>query len=366
MIPPSRDAGDRDSVREHFRWFAERDAPGASPLYAGLAGIVARDIDLASFLDAAPATQRRPTLLLAAVHWLLLRGVDHDLRAFYPNLVDDPDGGDPSSALHDFVHRYDRDLRALAATRSTQTNEASRCSGLALAFARAHELSGRPLALVELGASAGFLLNADRYFYDFGPAGTLGDAASPVHLTPELRGPLMPPVPRAMPSIVSRTGIDLHPVDVRDEDAIGWLRACIWPEQRARFETFDAALSVARVFPPTLVQGDAIEFLPEIVAQAPRDAAVCIFHSAFTAYLSQRSFERMRGLVQEVSRDRRVLWIASEGLRSSRSLFDLAVPDAPAAGALTLADVRGDSRTARLLALAGYHGQWLRWTDRNP
>ena len=38
-----------------------------------------------------------------------------------------------------------------------------------------------------------------------------------------------------------RTGIDLAPIDVQDDDATTWLRACVWPEHAARRETLLAA-----------------------------------------------------------------------------------------------------------------------------
>src|SRR5947209_354798 len=81
---------------------------------------------------------------------------------------------------------------------------------------------GGPIALLELGASAGLNLLYDRYRYRYGDH-TVGDAASPVTLDCELRG--MAP-PRAILPIAWRGGVDLHPVDVTDDDAVEWLQAC--------------------------------------------------------------------------------------------------------------------------------------------
>ena len=51
----------------------------------------------------------------------------------------------------------------------------------------------------------------------------------------------MPPLDP--PPVAWRAGIDLSPVDLRDPDDVRWLRACLWPDQRARHERFDAAVA---------------------------------------------------------------------------------------------------------------------------
>jgi Uncharacterized protein conserved in bacteria (DUF2332) len=86
-----------------------------------------------------------------------------------------------------------------------------------------------PLALVEVGASAGLCLLPDRYAYDYG--GTIvGDPASPVRLACQPHGPV--PIPAAPPEVVWRRGIDLAPVDLDDpRTSAGW-RAASGPTSR--------------------------------------------------------------------------------------------------------------------------------------
>ena len=43
-----------------------------------------------------------------------------------------------------------------------------------------------------------------------------------------------------LPEIASRTGVDLHPVDVLDPEQRRWLRALVWPEDRPAADLLDA------------------------------------------------------------------------------------------------------------------------------
>jgi hypothetical protein len=60
----------------------------------------------------------------------------------------------------------------VALSRRTQTNEPGRCATLLPALAA---LDG-PLALIEVGASAGLCLHVDRYSYDYGHTHLAGRA----------------------------------------------------------------------------------------------------------------------------------------------------------------------------------------------
>ena len=103
--------------------------------------------------------------------------------------------------------------------------------------------------------------------------------------------------------MVWRAGIDLSPVDVTDDDAVRWLETMVWPEQEERRERLRAAVRIAREDPPYLVRGDLLDELPALVAQAPAQATLVVFHSAVIAYLEPADRERfatmMAGLVAD-------------------------------------------------------------------
>ncbi|MGZ4205096.1 MAG: DUF2332 domain-containing protein [Actinomycetota bacterium] len=342
-----------------MRRFADEELQGSSPLYERLARGVADDPTLLEPLLAAPRAQRRATLYFAAIHHLVLAGDGGDLAAFFPDVAADHARGNPLPALRTFLADHDAALRARFATHNTQTNEVGRCAFLLPMFATVAAHAGKPLALIEAGASAGLNLLFDRYFYDYGSAGSVGDPAARVRLAPEVRG--TSPVPAAMPAVASRVGIDLQPVDVRDDDQIAWLRACIWPEHAERMELFTNAVAAAREDPPHIIRGDVLDALPEAVAGAPAAASVCVFHTATLVYLSHTERAHFAELVHEAGRDRPVWWVAAEGPRILRQVFpDTPIPLREDGYGLVVARAGSD---ARCVGASSYHGRWVEWSE---
>ncbi len=117
------------------------------------------------------------------------------------------------------------DVRSVVLARATQTNEVGRCAALMPLLAELPQ----PVALLEVGASAGLCLLPDRYRYRYqperGPGRQLGPPQSPVTLTCELRGDTEPPT--GLPQVAWRAGLDLDPVDITDPDAIRWLETLV-------------------------------------------------------------------------------------------------------------------------------------------
>src|SRR5437764_8406279 len=150
-----------DQAEEHARIgrayirFAEREARGRSPLYEALALGVAADPEVLGFLAALPAEKRQPNLLLAAVRRLF--GTVTDYGEFRRRFLDNSEA-----------------VRWLMLARSTQTNEPGRCATLLPVLA----MLPQPLALLEVGASAGLCLLPDCYGYDYGGIRLPRDPAS--------------------------------------------------------------------------------------------------------------------------------------------------------------------------------------------
>ena len=262
-------------VRTHFRYWGQVEArANLSPLYEVFGYAVAEDDAVLALAAECREGQPPPNVLFAAVHALLRHYPDHPLRAYCASLGGSKPADDAAGwLLREFCLTHREELLPVIHTRLTQTNEVRRCGVLLPAFAQVAGETGQPLALIEIGPSAGLNLLFDRYQYHYGDL-RVGDPASPVALDCEPRGELGS---LAIPAVVSRTGIDINPLDVRNEADVEWLRALLWPEHLDRLQLLDAALDVAREDPPVLHRGDVIELLPDVVRAATEGSTVCLF-----------------------------------------------------------------------------------------
>jgi hypothetical protein len=270
------------STAENYRTFAA-EARDRSPRYEELALAVAADPAILGFLGTLPARQRQPNLLFAAARLL---GAEPPDRA----------------GLRALVSQRGAELSAVLMTRRTQTNEPARCATLLPALAA---LPG-PLALIEVGASAGLTLLADKYSYDYGGHRVAGtDPLAPV-LDCRPLGPV--PLPDRVPEVVWRAGLDLNPLQVTSEDDVRWLHCLVWPDEAGREERLSAAVETARRDPPPVYRGDLLTDLPGLVAEAPRDATVVVFHTAVLAYVRPPDRAEFAETVSQLG----VTWLSNE------------------------------------------------------
>lgn len=314
-------------IAERYAAFAMDEARGWSGVYEKLALAVAQSSDLLAFIATLPMERRQPNLFLAAVRQVC--GV--------------PRGGDD---LRRLVSACQAQIREVMLSRTTQTNEPARCAVLLPILARLPQ----PLALLEVGASAGLCLLPDRYRYDYGNAriDMTGDAHAPV-LTCAVSGPF--PLPKAIPRIAWRAGLDLNPIDVRSESDVAWLEALVWPGQDERLARLRAAIAIARRDPPNVVRGDLLTDLVQLVAMAPKDATVVVFHSAVLGYVpSQSAREQFAATVMETGAE----WISNEAPGVFPSIARRA-PPSPARGRFLMA------WNGSPVAWTGPHGQSLDW-----
>lgn len=309
-----------------YRRFAASCAGGGSPDYERIALGVAEDERVLDLVLSLPAgNKRQPNLLLGAVRFL----------------------GGPTGSWEGFapwvVAHWDR-VRKVVLERMTQTNEVRRCATLLPVLA---SLPG-PLALIEVGASAGLCLYPDRYRYSYDGGAPIGPAQSPVLLECATVGPV--PLPRAVPRVVWRAGLDLNPLDAGDAEDMRWLESLIWPgpARAGRVERLRAAASVAAAEPPLLVRGNLLEALPGLVAKAPGDATLVVFHSAVAAYLSVQERTQFEQMMGELGGH----WISNEGGRVF-SGWEHVQPPEPTDFTLAV--------DGRVVAYTGEHGQSVTW-----
>lgn len=293
--------------------FAEGALAAGSPTYARLSAQIAGDARIATLLDTLPV-QPHPTLLLGTLRWY-----DAPLSA-------------------DWIVEHWALVADVLLTKRTQTNEPARCALLLPALATLPE----PLALVEVGASAGLCLLYDRWRYDYDGT-VVGDGPVTLHCAVNDRVP----IPARVPEIAWRAGLDLNPLDASDADTRRWLECLVWPEHEDRRATLHAALDVAAADPPDVRRGDLLHDLPRLLDEAPRDATVVVLHTAVLLYADRAT----RAEFVTLLRDRGVHRLGAE---SADVLPHLASPDVPSSTfVLSLDD--------DVLALAQPHGRSLEW-----
>jgi hypothetical protein len=315
--PPEPDT----AIAAEYAEFAAREAHGVSPVYERLSLAVSADTELLGLLSTLPPRKWQPNLLFGVVR--LLGGPVEDAAAF-----------------HDYTVANWPAIQAEVHVRATQTNEAGRCAVLLPALAGLPQ----PLALLEVGASAGLCLYPDRYGYRYGES--VVGSGEPV-LECALTG-VAPP--RSVPEVVWRAGLDLNPLDVTSTGDVAWLDALIWPEHEHRRARLHAAATVAAAEPPLLLRGDLVDDLPALAAQAPPDATLVVFHSSVMSYVP----EPRRVAFVETVRALPGHWLSNESPRLMP--YDRPLPKPP------------DDALHNVLALDGAplawtrpHGQELSW-----
>ncbi|MBG6084173.1 DUF2332 domain-containing protein [Zhihengliuella flava] len=282
-------------------WF-----PAHSPLYAEWAEGVAASPELLERIGSLPTSKQQPNLVFAAARFC----------------------GCPDAGFEEFkafaLQRWDA-IAAEARSRMTQTNESARCATLLPVFEHIQRQSGQPLALIELGPSAGLCLVPDRYAYQYDDGEVLGaenlTAGAPL-LPCTTRGGV--PLPTRLPEIASRVGVDLNPLDAADPATRRWLECLVWPGQTRRLERLRAGLDVvASLDGLELVRGDLMDQLERLVSRVPAGQTPVVYHSAVIAYLPPDLRERFTELVTSLP----CRWVANEGFfMSAATDADIAVP----------------------------------------
>ncbi|MGH3950745.1 MAG: DUF2332 domain-containing protein, partial [Pseudonocardiaceae bacterium] len=272
-------------IKQALGRFAE-EAAGSSPLYGHLAEHAAADDEVAALLTAAPEGNAHPALLLAVAHRLIEADPIHPLSRYYPTLGG-LDGADAETwpMFRAFLLERADAARELIATRFIQTNEPHRAALLYPAVALAATQARGPLALLEVGCSAGLLLGLDRFGYryqcDGGEQYTAGPVKAPVGLhcaVAVAAGATFVKPPKKL-VVGARIGLDRAPVDAGDEEELAWLEACVWADQPERVRLLRAAAAAQRKNPPELVRGDAVNDLAATAARLPADLPLVVFTS---------------------------------------------------------------------------------------
>ena len=329
VLSMAPDLDELAAIARRYERFATSEARGSSSIYEQLALAVASSFELLTFLQSVPSERRQPNLFLAAVRHV--SGVPRD-----------------GSELKGIVRACASRIRDVILSRSTQTNEPARCAVLLPVLAGLRQ----PMALVEVGASAGLCLLPDRYGYDYGThriePPSPGPAVAPVFQCMASPGT---PLPLALPKVGWRCGLDLNPLDVSSPVAMAWLETLVWPGQEHRARGLRAAIEIARADPPEVRRGDLLADLPAIAALAPNDLQLVVYHTAVLGYVpSQSDRDAFAKTVAQTG----AVWISNE-VPSVFPELAKAAPPPPGPGHFLLAT------DGKPVAWTGPHGQSIEW-----
>ncbi|WP_157232877.1 DUF2332 domain-containing protein [Kibdelosporangium phytohabitans] len=354
--------------------FAVHEAAGISPLYELLAGRAKDDDEVAALLAAAPENFAHGTLFFAAAQRLVQAEPWIELASYYLTM-----GGSfgPDERVwplfREFVlDRADR-MRELISTRTTQTNEVRRAApmfpAIAQAAKEAAKVSKGPIGLLDVGTSAGLLLGVDRYGFRYqneaGEQVNAGPAKTPLVLTCAASGKPLPRLPKKL-AVGAKVGLDRRPIDLRDEEELAWLEACVWADQPERSRTLRVAAEMQEKDRPTLVAGDAVDDLAAAAAQVPAELPLVVLTSHVLPYMSDDRRQEFVAAVAALAATRPLWWVSQEHYLAAMTYL---VPgrkefeDHPKENWGLLGLVRWESGKpdARLLGRTGAHGQSLSW-----
>lgn len=285
--------------------------------------------------DPMPSADSVPLRLAGALHALKLDGLA--LTGVYPphRVEDDHLWAAVAETLHSHAPRILSWLDS-----APQTNEVRRAAPLAAALATIGETTPAPIALLELGCSAGLNLNLDHFDITCGSQ-RLGNAGACVKIAPDWDGDA--PTGQ-IPPILSRRGVDLHPIDPARADGRLKLLAYLWPDQPDRIDRTDAAIQITRRHPVQITSADAGTWLDQQLAASEPDQTLVVYHTVAWQYFPDDTKARAMAAMQAAPGQ-----VYQFGMES----------DGGTGACLTLTD--HSTGKTRQLGRADFHGRWVHW-----
>lgn len=283
-----------------FRRFASDEAKNNSPLYEYWCERIITNEQLLNLIMHIPETQPKPNLFFGSVQYLSAQKGTQLKRIFEnPNEVNLEES---FQLLLGFCTQHSDELLHLFQTKYVQTNEVQRASYLYPIFSEIAEEAKLPLSLLEIGTSAGLLLNLDGYRYEIEqePPISFGNENSPLTIIAKNYGTPITSVKSL--NISHRIGIDLNIIDLQDSDEFLWLKSLIWPEQIIRRENLEKARAIHRQYSKFLLTGDFRKLLPPLFDNhVLKSSQIIIFHTHVANQFSVTLKSELLSLLQQLS-----------------------------------------------------------------
>ena len=242
-------------LADRFRMAIPTFEAGGAQLDAHLADEAARAAEVDDLFRAAlrpflgePDRLLLPHRLLAAVHRWVLTGQLPELRPYYPS-VDGVLAPDEHTwaGFRDAVVRRAAELPA-ELEGMNQHNEIGRAAPLSVGFLELAAQHDLPHRILEVGASAGLLLNWDRYLpLPWYRRMFVDPSEAPLYVTP--------------PRIQERRGCDLNPIDPATPEGSLRLRSFVWADLADHMRMLDGAIGISQRYPVTVERANGVDWL---------------------------------------------------------------------------------------------------------
>ncbi|CAM5215612.1 hypothetical protein UACE39S_02507 [Ureibacillus acetophenoni] len=292
------------NLTRRFLQFARKECENSSPLYEFLSYQIAEDSVLQKLASQIPVEQPIPNLFFASVQYLLMQQED-PLKSYYPTFTDSPLPINESYApFKEFVLNHQESLLELFNTKLVQTNEVRRCSYLYPMFTEIYKKHGKPLALIEIGTSAGLQLGVDQYNYLYNEEIEVTNSPFALRIESKNLGDPLPDSIYSSPIVKTRIGADLNPINLKDEHELKWIQALIWPEHHERREMLTQAAKVINDLDIEFVRGDAIAHLEDLCASISEEEQIVVFHTHVANQIPRQGREELIAKLVSVSKGR--------------------------------------------------------------
>ena len=275
-----------------------------SPIYAEIFRAMAKDLidngvtaRISENLTIRPQRDAAPLRIAGAIHRLALTGKAPNISRHFPST-----GGAPGPTLiADYLEALVTFTSAVedGLARTVQTNEVGRTTMLVAGmsfFGRAVGIDQTHLR--EIGSSCGLNLQVDSYFFDTGDC-AYGKTNARVRFEGNSWGSPIPDISQC-PSLLSRRGCDVAPLNAHNENDQLTLLSFVWPDQFDRFTRLRDAIENACTSPSYVApdEKDAAVWIHEQLANIPSNEPVLIFHSIVWQYLSRETKDQFRAEVE--------------------------------------------------------------------
>jgi hypothetical protein len=338
-----------NEISNRFKVFASKECHGSSQLYEHLSINIANDNELLQLATHTKQGQPIPNLFFGAIHYLLLQGKNHELRQYYSSIVKKPkDSSIIFPVFKDFCILYQDEIIFILKSKLVQTNEVRRCAYLYPSFCHIYQMVKKPLALIEIGTSAGLQLLWDKYCYSYQSNERYGDIHSNLIISSEIRGDI-PFLYKKSPPITKRIGIDLHVNDVTDPDDYLWLKSLIWADHTERISNFENAVRCVKEQSLELIEGDGVKLLTEIASEISQDSVVCIFHTHVANQIPKEDKYELIARIKKLGEVRDVFHLYN-------NMWDL--------NKLHLEYYLDGKQYKETIAETDGHGRWFKWKHR--